>query len=143
MIKWLEPNSTTAYSLVTIAQIWYFNIQLEGAMGIFKRLNPKSNKQKIQKKISEHNVKLYNCLFTTDPKLLLSTFIFSPKLYIQSTLNTDYLLWYTQLIVCAVNIKSRVNISTFQFFWVKKHSKLIENWGLKSRFLFCFTWCTG
>ena len=25
-----------------------------------------------------------------------------PKLYIPSTLNTDYLLWHTQLIVCAV-----------------------------------------
>ena len=44
------------------------------------------------------------------------------KLYILSTLNTDYLLWHTQLIVCAVNIKSWVIIFTFQVFRVKKHS---------------------
>ena len=31
-----------------------------------------------------------------------SKFIVSPKLYIPSTLNTDYQLWHTQLIVCAV-----------------------------------------
>ena len=29
-------------------------------------------------------------------------FMVVPKLYIPSTLNTDYLLWHTQLIVCAV-----------------------------------------
>ena len=49
----------------------------------------------------------------------------APSLYIPSTLNTDYLLWHTQLIVCAVKIikswfKSWVIIFTFQVFWVKK-----------------------
>ena len=32
----------------------------------------------------------------------LSKITVSAKLYIPSTLNTDYLLWHTQLIVCAV-----------------------------------------
>ena len=32
----------------------------------------------------------------------LNCFDQKPKLYIPSTLNTDYLLWYTQLIVCAI-----------------------------------------
>ena len=41
------------------------------------------------------------------------------KLYIISTLNTDYLLWYTQLIVCAVNVKSWIILFTFQFFLKK------------------------
>ena len=31
-----------------------------------------------------------------------STYLFYSKLFIPSTLNTDYLLWTTQLIVCAV-----------------------------------------
>ena len=39
------------------------------------------------------------------------------KLYIPSTLNTDYLLWYTQLIVCAVKYYIMVIISLFKFFW--------------------------
>ena len=48
-----------------------------------------------------------------------------PKLYIPSTLNTDYLQWHTQLILCALKwFKSWVIIFPFQVFWVKKHSKL-------------------
>ena len=31
-----------------------------------------------------------------------------PKLYIPSTLNTDYLLWHAQLIVCAVKYEIMV-----------------------------------
>ena len=37
-----------------------------------------------------------------------------PKLYIQSALNIDLILWHTQLIVCAENIKSWVFPFTFQ-----------------------------
>jgi hypothetical protein len=49
---------------------------------------------------------------------------FDDPVYIPSTLNTDYLLWYTQLIVCAVKwFKSWIIIFTFQVFWMKKHSK--------------------
>ena len=55
------------------------------------------------------------------------------KLYIPSTLNTDYLLWHTLLIVCAVihGFKSWVIIFTFQVFWVKKHSKLTWKFRIK------------
>ena len=44
------------------------------------------------------------------------------KLYIPSTLNTDYILWHTQLIVCAV--KYYIMGYYFQVFGLKKHSKL-------------------
>ena len=37
-----------------------------------------------------------------------------PKLFIPSTLNIDLLLWHTQLIVCAENLKSWVFPFTFQ-----------------------------
>ena len=36
------------------------------------------------------------------------------KLYIPSTLNIDFILWDTQLIVCAENVKSWVFPITFQ-----------------------------
>ena len=56
------------------------------------------------------------------------------KLYIPSTLNNDYLLWHTQLIVCAVKswFKSRVIIFTFQVFWVKNILNQLENSRLKT-----------
>ena len=37
-----------------------------------------------------------------------------PKLYIPSTLNIDLILWHTQLIVCAENVKSWGFPFTFQ-----------------------------
>ena len=37
-----------------------------------------------------------------------------PKLYIPSTLNIDLILWHTQLIVCAENVKSWFKSFTFQ-----------------------------
>ena len=45
-----------------------------------------------------------NCFETQIFLFAPSNTVFSafPKLYIPSTLNTDYLLWHTQLIVCAV-----------------------------------------
>ena len=42
-------------------------------------------------------------------------FLYNSKLYIPSTLNTDYLLWHTQLIVCAI-LNHRVFFSLFKFF---------------------------
>ena len=38
-----------------------------------------------------------------------------PKLYIPSTLNIDLILWHTQLIVCAENIKSWLKSWVFHF----------------------------
>ena len=37
------------------------------------------------------------------------------KLYIPSTLNIDFVLWYTQLIVCAENVKSWFKSWVFPF----------------------------
>ena len=39
----------------------------------------------------------------------------SPKLYIPSTLNIDLILWHTQLIVCAENVKSWFKSWVFPF----------------------------
>ena len=38
-----------------------------------------------------------------------------PKLYITITLNIDLILWHTQLIVCAENVKSRFKSWVFPF----------------------------
>ena len=56
---------------------------------------------------------LYYCNFKLCPspscwrnwRSLCRKFRLQAKLYIPSTLNTDYLLWHTQLIVCAVKYK--------------------------------------
>ena len=69
----------------------------------------------------------------------------NPKLYVYPKYSKHWLsvssVAHTIDCVCSKilnhGIKSWVIIFTFQVFWVKKHSKLIENWGLKSRFLFC------
>ena len=42
-------------------------------------------------------------------------FAFMPKLYIPSTLNIDLILWHTQLIVCAENVKSWYKSWVFPF----------------------------
>ena len=64
-----------------------------------------------------------------------------PKLYIPSTLNTDYPLWLTQLIVCSKVLNHGLNhwllFSIFNFFLVKNILNWFENSGLKSRILFC------
>ena len=44
----------------------------------------------------------------------LEFFTHTSKLYIPSTLNIDLILWHTQLIVCAENIKSWVFPFTFK-----------------------------
>ena len=52
------------------------------------------------------------------PKVLLPTlmtFTYTPKLYIPSTLNTDYLLWHTQLIVCSKILNQVFLFSLFKF----------------------------
>ena len=46
-------------------------------------------------------------------------FIHFAKLYIQSTLNIDLILWHTQLIVCAENVKSWVISFTFQAYTLR------------------------
>ena len=52
---------------------------------------------------------------------------FLPKLYIPSALNIDLILWHTQLIVCAENVKSwlksRVIHFTFQAYTLPQGSK--------------------
>ena len=40
---------------------------------------------------------------------------FQPKLYVPSTLNIDLILWHTQLIVCAENVKSWFKSWVFAF----------------------------
>ena len=60
-----------------------------------------------------------------------------PKLYIPSTLNTDYLLWYTQLIVRSSKISNHglnqwLLFSIFKFFGWKNMKKKLEKSGLKS-----------
>ena len=46
----------------------------------------------------EGRIKICTCLFIWPQN---HEFIYSPKLYTQSTLNIDLILWHTQLNVCA------------------------------------------
>ena len=48
--------------------------------------------------------------------------VFQPKLYKPSTLNIDFILWHTKLIVCAENVKSWfkswVHFSGYRYFFL-------------------------
>ena len=46
----------------------------------------------------------YRCLLFASPISTTCKGYLNPKLYIPSTLNTNYLLWHSQLIVCAVKL---------------------------------------
>ena len=63
---------------------------------------------------------------TTNPFFLRMSFnfIFHAKLYTPSTLNIDLILWHTQFIKCAENVKSWVFPLTFQAY-ILPHTKVI------------------
>ena len=48
-------------------------------------------------------------------KKTITQFILQAKLYIPSTLNIELILWHTQLIVCAENVKSWFKSWVFPF----------------------------
>ena len=93
------------------------------------------------------NKKLYfkKCLH---PIAIISLY-FNTKLYIPSTLNSDLVFWQLNC-GCSKIINHRSNhglfLSLFNVFGWKCIQDWIENWGLKSRMLYCLrfhvcTWC--
>ena len=59
-----------------------------------------------------------------------------PKLYIPSTLNIDLIMWHTQLIVCAENVKSWFKSCVFHFTFQAYNLPHTLNWMSVSLFKF-------
>ena len=70
------------------------------------------------------------------PRFRRSILVLKPKLYIPSTLNIDLILWHTQLIVCAENVKSWFKSWVFPFTFQAYILPHTLNWMCVSLFKF-------